>query len=199
MRILLAIFILLLPYSTSALELDGSVDQAIIFKTGMVQYSIAGFATAEGENTTNFSLEYVHHSRKDHGLFFGYRLMQFEGSARSEYQAGYFGYRLYPTTLAVPIQSLVNNSTVSYDFTFRPYIDSHVSIGRRLIDARGETGGLDISSEFYGFGFGFGLQYAAFDFLSFDIGGIYEVMNGFGPVLLSGTNIMVMMGFNYYL
>lgn len=200
MKTLLYSFILVLAsIPASALELNKSVKQSVILKTGFVSYTIEGFRAKTGTNSTNAAIEYVNHSRKDHGLFFGYRLMQFEGSARSEYQAGYAGYRLYPFTLAVPVQTLVNNSTVNYSFSFMPYFDLSGSVGRRLIETKGETGGLEVSSEFYGIGFGTGVQYAAFDFLSFDLGLTYEVMNGFGPVLMSGTNIMVMLGFNYYI
>lgn len=195
-------FGLLLTISSSALigrELNKSVTQSIIIKTGMVSYEIEGFASKKGTNSTNVAMEYIHHPKKDHGLFFGYRILQAEGTARSEYQAGYCGYRYYPFTLAVPIQSVVNNSSIEYDFSFKPYFETFGSLGRRLIDTKGEAGGLDISSEFYGFGFGTGFQYTPFDYISFDLGLGYEVMNGYGPVLMSGSNIMVQLGILYYI
>lgn len=194
-RVRLAFYLCLASANVAAAkDTAKSVSQSIVFKTGAVSYALEGFATKTGMNTSNFAMEYVHHPKKDHGLFFGYRILQAQGSARSEYQAGYTGYRYYPMTLAVPVHALVNNSTISYDFTFKPYVESFGSIGRRLIDTRGETGGLDISSEFYGIGLGGGVQYTPLDYLSLDLNLAFEMMNGYGPVLMSGTNMYVQLG-----
>lgn len=197
---LVFIFSLYLPTSIGlAADFEKSITDSLSVNSGLMSYEQTGLDPKSATNTSNFSLEWSHFFKKDISPFTGYRVAYDPALGRTLYQAGYAGYRYYYSGLGVPISAFRSNSRIFYNFTFRPYIESSVVLGRYLIATRAEFDAFDLSSDFYGLGFGTGFDYGIGDRYGLDFKASYEYLLGYGPLDFGASNIFVLVGMKYYL
>lgn len=197
-RLLLCVVLTNWSMPSSAVTAAKEVDSSVTFRSGFVSYNKKGVLNEQQTNTTNGSLELTRYFKRDLATSIGYRLSQDPATGRTSYQAGFVTLRIFPFTLGAPVESLRGPSLVEYDFRFKPYIDGGLSIGRSLIALRGEQGVLEVSSEFYGINLGAGSLIRLTKVLALDLGALYEICQGFGPISYQADNMYAQVGLLYY-
>lgn len=177
------------------------VQHALGGKTGMIMYTIQGFKNESGTNAMNFTAEWNYFVNSASSVIVGYRSATNQEEARALYHETYLGTRIFPMTLGIPINSTIATSTVNYRFAFKPFVDTGVAFGRYSIPLVGldlDTAVFDIASDFIGLFVGGGFFYTLWGNLNVEMNLTYENMTGYNsPVAFDGSNIYVMLGFNY--
>jgi hypothetical protein len=193
-------------------SIDGKsgYDNSVQLKTGMVQYEQEGLIeTKEAETSetpldistgeaATATLEFSWYSKRNFSTTLGYRFVHSSDIGRTLYQSGYGGLRYFPYTNGAPTEFNRELNHVFYDFKFKPYLETGVSLGRYLVAVFGEAAALDISSEFVGANAGIGAIVPITQRLALDTSATYEYSYGYGPILFSSHTFFFLTGLTYF-
>ncbi len=197
---------------SKSLDTKSGYDNSVQLKTGMVQYQQKGLIeTSESSSVTaetpldisqgeaaTATLEFSWYSKRNFSTSLGYRFIHSTDLGRTLYQAGYGGIRYFPYTNGAPTEFNRELNHVFYDFKFKPYVETGLSLGRYLVAVFGEAAALDISSEFVGANAGIGASIPISKRLAVDTNLTYEYSYGYGPILFSSHTYFILAGLTYF-
>jgi hypothetical protein len=185
-----------------AIDIDGLEDSHATVRLGIIAGSKTDSVRTRAMKGTTYNFEYSRNFNFDTAFITGFRVAIDPTTKRDALHTSYAGYRLFPMGIGLPGLVSTGDSMISYNSTFKPYVDASVGLGRLVIDF-GSGGGSEVSAaDSLSISFGGGVMMHFFRRWAMDLQVMFESIQARGgnanSLAASGTGIWIQLGNSYH-
>ena len=190
------------PNECLGIAIDGLEDSHATLRLGIITGSKTDSVRNKSLAGTTYNFEYSRNFSFDTAFITGFRVAIDPATKRDVLHTSYAGYRLFPLGIGLPGLVSTGDAMISYNASFKPYIDASIGLGRLVVDF-GSGGGSEVSAaDSLSVSFGGGILMHVLRRWAIDFQFMFESIQARGgnanSLAASGTGIWIQLGNSYH-
>jgi len=201
-REILVLVLALMPIKAKGITIEGLEDSHATLRIGTIAGTRTDSKRTNKLKGSTYNFEYSRNFSFDMAFVTGFRVAIDPETKRDGFHSSYGGFRLFPLGIGLPSLVSTGDAMISYNSSYKPYLDASVGLGRMVIDF-GSKGSAEVSAaDTLSVSFGGGVMTHLFRRWAIDFQVIYEIIQARGgnenTLAASGTAIWMQIGNSYH-